>query len=154
MFNVTLVEPEIPNNTGNIGRTCVATGCSLHLIEPLGFAIDDKQLKRAGLDYWVHLNWTKYQSYNDFNSIRKENRKIFFTAHASKSYYDFEFQPDDYLIFGKETKGLDPEIIAENKDSCLFIPTTDKVRSLNLATSVAVVVYEAIRQVREKTQSR
>ena len=153
MFNVTLVEPEIPNNTGNVGRTCVATGCSLHLIEPLGFTIDDKQLKRAGLDYWVHLNWTKYQNYSDFKSLRKDCRKVFFTAHATKSYYDFEFQPNDYLIFGKETKGLDPEIIAENKDNCLFIPTTDKVRSLNLATSVAVVVYEAIRQVREKTQS-
>lgn len=153
MFNVVLVEPEIPNNTGNIGRTCVATGCSLHLVEPFGFELNDKQLKRAGLDYWVHLNWTTYKNLEKFNSQNAVGKKVYFSAHGKKSYFDYQFSENDFLIFGKETKGLEPELIAENADACYHIPTPGNVRSLNLATAVAIVIYEGYRQVRHNIKT-
>lgn len=150
MFNIVLVEPEIPNNTGNIGRTCVATGCSLHLIEPLGFEINDKQLKRAGLDYWVHLKWLTYPSWQHFQQKypAPSSKKIYFSAHGKKSYFEYQFNENDFLIFGKETKGLDPEVLNENADNCYHIPTPGSVRSLNLATAVAIVIYEGFRQIK------
>lgn len=153
MFNVVLVEPEIPNNTGNIGRTCVATGCSLHLVEPFGFELSDKQLKRAGLDYWVHLNWKTYKNLSNFQQQSAPGKKVYFSAHGKKSFYEYQFSENDYLIFGKETKGLDPEILSENAEHCYHIPTPGNVRSLNLATAVAIVIYEGYRQVRHNIQT-
>lgn len=144
-MHVVLVEPEIPNNTGNVGRTCVATETSLTLIKPLGFEITDSQLKRAGLDYWQHLQWKTLDFIED---LPASARKVYFSAHAKKSFYDFEFHPGDYLIFGKESKGLNPDLIKKNEGTSVYIPTPGQVRSLNMATAVAIAVYEALRQVR------
>lgn len=148
MFNIALIEPEIPNNTGNIGRTCVAMGCDLHLVEPFGFELSDKQLKRAGLDYWTNLNWSTYKNLSDFKQKLTGKRAIYFSAHGKKSYFEYQFQEGDYLVFGKESKGLDPEILNENQENTYFIPTPGKVRSLNLATAVAIVIYEGYRQLK------
>jgi len=156
LFNIVLVEPEIPNNTGNIGRTCVATQCHLHLVGPLGFEISDKQLKRSGLDYWDKLTWSFYENYSQFvnlkdlRSMSSSRQPIYFSAHAKKSFFDYTYMPGDYLVFGKETKGLDPEIIYENQDSSVYIPTPGQVRSLNLATTVAIAIYEGYRQVQSR----
>ncbi len=146
MFNVVLVEPEIPNNTGNVGRTCVALSSHLHLVEPFGFELNDKQLKRAGLDYWVNLNWTTYQGISRFKEIHTNKRKIYFSAHGKKTYFEHQFKEGDFLIFGKESKGLDPEILIQNQENTYCIPTPGQVRSLNLATAVAIVMYEGYLQ--------
>lgn len=144
-FNIVLVEPEIPQNTGNIARTCAATGSSLHLIRPLGFEIDDKKLKRAGLDYWHLLDIRFYDDLNDFFSKNKGNY-YFASTKAVNKYSDVKFEDGDYIFFGKETKGLDEELLKNNKDKCIRIPMLSEARSLNLSNSVAIVIYEALRQ--------
>ncbi len=146
MFNIVLVEPEIPANTGNISRTCAITGASLHLIKPLGFDISDKHLKRAGLDYWQYLDITVYENLSEFFEKNSGGRFFFCTTKAKKSYADIEYRDGDFFIFGKETKGLPEELLAENMDSCIRIPMLPTLRSLNLSNSVAIVIYEALRQ--------
>jgi tRNA (cytidine/uridine-2'-O-)-methyltransferase len=150
-FNIVLVEPEIPQNTGNIGRTCVGTGSDLHLIEPFGFEITDKNLKRAGLDYWQYLKWYKYPNFEAWKkTVPDLKRTFFFSTKASKSYYEIKYQPGDYLVFGRETKGLPPEIIEEYGDQLIKIPQYGPVRSLNVATAAAIALYEGLRQVNPK----
>lgn len=145
MFNIVLVEPEIPQNTGNIARTCAATGSRLHLIEPLGFKIDDKKLKRAGLDYWWLLDINYYKNLDEFFEKNK-GRFFFFSTKALKNHCQVEYKDGDYLVFGKETKGLPEELLRANINSCIRIPMLPAARSLNLSNSVAVVLYEALRQ--------
>ena len=147
LVRIVLVEPEIPQNTGNIGRTCVGTNCELHIVGPTGFEITDANLKRAGLDYWQHLTWYLYPSYEEwFKKVEDPKRVFYFTTKVKKTYYDVKYQPGDWLVFGKETKGLPPEIIFANPEQAVTIPQPGPVRSLNLATSVAIAVYEAYRQ--------
>ena len=146
MLNIVLVEPEIPNNTGNIGRLCVGTGNKLHLIKPYGFEINDKNLKRSGLDYWVHLDWNEYNNVSDWVAqIPDKSRVFLFSSKAEKSYYETQFQEGDWLVFGKESVGLSPEVLAQFENH-LTIPMSDKIRSYNIANSVAFVVGEARRQ--------
>ncbi len=149
-MNIVLHQPEIPANTGNIGRTCVATGSTLHLIEPLGFRLDEKSIKRAGMDYWSKLDVRRYVNYEEFlETIRKENpnAKIWMaTTKATQSYSDVKFSDDDYIMFGKESAGIPEEILVENKETCIRIPMLPDIRSLNLSNSVAIVLYEALRQ--------
>ena len=144
-----LVEPEIPPNTGNVGRLCLATGAVLHLIEPLGFSLDDRLLKRAGLDYW-HLvdvrRWPNWQAFCD--AAPADARLFFLTTKTERPYWDAAFKDGDYLVFGRETKGLPEELLAKNAQTCLTIPMQPQTRSLNLATSVGIVLYEAVRQLR------
>ena len=145
-MNIVLHEPEIPENTGNIGRTCVATDSVLHLIKPLGFVIDDKHLKRAGLDYWPKLKYFVYESYEDFLA-KNPNAKIFYaTTKAKRCYSDVSFGPDDFIMFGKESAGIPEEILVDNEPTCIRIPMWGDIRSLNLGNSVAVILYEALRQ--------
>lgn len=145
-FNIVLHEPEIPSNTGNIGRTCVATGSSLHLIEPLGFHLTEKNLKRAGMDYWNRLDVTRYMNYADFLE-KKGNPKVWFaTTKARQKYTDVQFKDGDFIMFGKESAGIPEEILVEHPESCIRIPMLGETRSLNLANSVAIVLYEALRQ--------
>jgi tRNA (cytidine/uridine-2'-O-)-methyltransferase len=150
-LNIVLVEPEIPFNTGSIGRTCLATGSKLHLIEPLGFEITNAQLKRGGLDYWHHLDVSRYENlYKLMTSIPANSKKVYFSTKAKTPYYECEFKPETYFIFGKETKGLPEDLLHENWDQCYNIPIFDeRVRSLNLANAVGIVLYEAIRQLGE-----
>ncbi|MBR2404961.1 MAG: tRNA (uridine(34)/cytosine(34)/5-carboxymethylaminomethyluridine(34)-2'-O)-methyltransferase TrmL [Clostridia bacterium] len=144
-FNIVLVEPEIPQNTGNIARTCAATGSRLHLVRPLGFEIDDKKLKRAGLDYWHLLDITFYDDIDDF--FAKNSGNFYFASTKSlHRHSDVKFKDGDYILFGKETKGLDEKLLKDNKDKCIRIPMIEDARSLNLSNSVAVVIYEALRQ--------
>ena len=145
-MNIVLLEPEMPANTGNIGRTCVATGSKLHLIEPLGFKINDKTVRRAGLDYWEHLDVEIYDDFDDF--LRKNpGAKIFMaTTKAKKTYTEVEYGPDDYIMFGKESAGIPEEILVENEETAIRIPMNYEIRSLNLSNSVAIVLYEALRQ--------
>ena len=148
-INIVLHEPEIPQNTGNIARTCAATGASLHIIEPMGFTIDDKKLKRAGLDYWDKLDITYYKNYEDFLSKHPEaiGNIFYFTTKAPKSYTDVKEYPDNvFIMFGKETRGLPEELLYNNPDTCVRIPMRDHLRSLNLSNSVAIAVYEVLRQ--------
>lgn len=146
MLNIVLYEPEIPANTGNIGRTCVATNTRLHLIEPLGFRLDEKSLKRAGMDYWKDLDVQTYIDYNDFLE-RNPGAKIYMaTTKAQKVYTEVEYEPDCYIMFGKESAGIPEEILVHHKDTCVRIPMMGEIRSLNLGNSVAVVLYEALRQ--------
>lgn len=146
-FRIVLVEPEIPQNTGNIGRTCVGTGSELHLIEPFGFEITDKNLKRAGLDYWQYLKWFKYSNFQAWlDTVQRKDRVFFFSTKASKSYFDVKYEPGDYLVFGRETKGLSPEIIETFSDQLVKIPQYGPVRSLNVATAAAIALYEGLRQ--------
>jgi tRNA (cytidine/uridine-2'-O-)-methyltransferase len=149
-FNIVLVEPQIPPNTGNIGRLCIATRSRLHLVEPLGFDISEKAVRRAGLDYWKHIDLTIHKNYAAFKeSLEPKARTWYFTKFAKKSLYQAEFQDGDYLIFGKETTGLAPEIHqGENPESFLLIPMPghDIVRSLNLAGCAHIAIYEALRQ--------
>lgn len=145
-MNIVLHQPEIPANTGNIGRTCVATGSSLHLIEPLGFRIGEKELKRAGMDYWEHLDVHRYMNYEEFLQQNPGAKIWMATTKAKKTYTEVEFGPDDYIMFGKESAGIPEEILVENEDSCIRIPMLDEIRSLNLSNSVAIVLYEALRQ--------
>ena len=146
MFNVVLVEPEIPQNTGNISRTCAVTGCTLHLVRPLGFSVDDRYLKRAGLDYWSELDIRYYDSFAEIENKYKEANFFLFTTHAERSYADVAFRPGDFLVFGKETAGLGPELLSRRSDDAVRIPMRRTLRSLNLSNSVAIAVYEALRQ--------
>lgn len=145
-MNIILHQPEIPANTGNIGRTCVATGTKLHLIEPLGFRLDEKALKRAGMDYWKDLDVTTYINYDDFLQ-KNPNAKIFFaTTKAKHVYTEVEYGPDDFIMFGKESAGIPEEILVDHEETCVRIPMIGDIRSLNLSNSVAIVLYEALRQ--------
>ena len=148
MFNIVLVNPAIHTNTGSIGRMCVNSGCKLHIIKPLGFEIDDKHLRRAGLDYWQHLNPSIWQSWEAFFSANKEHQERFFyaTTKVDKPYFDAIYKPNDFLIFGSETHGLDESLLKDNLSRCVNIPMCDAGRSLNLATSVGIITYEGIRQ--------
>ncbi len=147
-FNVVLVEPEIAPNTGNIGRLCLATQSTLHLVKPLGFSLDDRQLKRAGLDYWDEVDVRLWNSFNDLQRAQSsETRYFFLTTKAERAYYDVKFYEGDFLIFGRETKGLPESLLAANIDNCITIPMYG-TRSLNLATAVAIVLFEAVRQQR------
>lgn len=145
-MNIVLLEPEIPANTGNIGRTCVATGSKLHLIEPLGFHLDEKSIKRAGMDYWPKLEVSRYINYQEFLDINKPKRIFMATTKAHKCYTDVAFEEDDYIMFGKESAGIPEEYLVENEEYCIRIPMLDDIRSLNLSNSVAIVLYEALRQ--------
>lgn len=148
MFNVVLVEPEIPPNTGNIGRLCLATGSTLHLIKPLGFSIDDRELKRAGLDYWKEVDVRLWDSLNDLRkSLGSDARFFFLTTKSDRAYCDIAFQPGDFLVFGRETKGLPEDLLAAHSEELLTIPMRG-TRSLNLATAVGIVLFEAMRQQR------
>ena len=145
-LNIVLYEPEIPANTGNIGRTCVATGTKLHLIEPLGFSLSEKALKRAGMDYWSQLEVERYVNYEDFLQ-RNPGAKIYMaTTKAKKIYSEAAYEPDCYIMFGKESAGIPEEILVEHPDECVRIPMIGETRSLNLSNSVAIVLYEALRQ--------
>ena len=146
MVNVVLVEPEIPQNTGNIARTCACTGSALHLVKPFGFEISDRTLKRAGLDYWDKVKIYYYDGLDDFLSKHRNDRLFFLTTKAEKSIYDAEYPDDCYLVFGKETKGLPESLIYTNYDKAVRIPMIGALRSLNLANSVAIALYEALRQ--------
>ena len=146
MLNIVLVEPEIPNNTGNIGRLCVGTESRLHLIKPYGFEITDKNLKRSGLDYWVHLDWNEYNNVDEWMAqIPDKSRVFLMSSHASKSIYDVEYQDGDWLVFGKESVGLSQEVLAQFENH-LKIPMSNLIRSYNIANSVAFVIGEAKRQ--------
>ncbi len=145
-MNIVLLEPEIPSNTGNIGRTCVATGTRLHLIEPLGFRLNEKSIQRAGMDYWEHLDVTRYVNFAEFLE-KNNNPKIYMaTTKAKKTYTEASFGEDDYIMFGKESAGIPEEILVEYEETCIRIPMLEKIRSLNLSNSVAIVLYEALRQ--------
>lgn len=146
MFNIVLVEPEIPQNTGNIARTCAATGSKLHIVKPMGFTIDDKKLKRAGLDYWHLLGIRYYENLDDFFNQNEGGRFFYSTTKAQNTYADVTFKDNDYILFGKETKGLPEELLYENPERCMRIPMISDARSLNLSNAVAIVVYEALRQ--------
>ena len=146
MLNIVLLEPEIPANTGNIGRTCVATGTRLHLIEPLGFKLSEKALKRAGMDYWKDLDVTTYIDYRDFLEKNPGAKIYMATTKAQKTYTEVSYEPDCYIMFGKESAGIPEEILAENEENCVRIPMIGDIRSLNLGNSVAVILYEALRQ--------
>ena len=145
-LNIVLYEPEIPANTGNIGRTCVATGTKLHLIEPLGFSLSEKALKRAGMDYWSQLDVERYVNYEDFLQ-RNPGAKIYMaTTKAKKIYSEASYEPDCYIMFGKESAGIPEEILVEHPEECVRISMIGETRSLNLSNSVAIVLYEALRQ--------
>ena len=148
VFNVVLVEPEIPPNTGNIGRLCLATRSALHLVKPLGFSLDDRELKRAGLDYWNEVDVRIWDSFQELKRAQRNAARYFFlTTKSSRAYYDVDFRGGDFLVFGRETKGLPESLLAKNQDACLTIPMYG-TRSLNLATAVAIVLFEAVRQQR------
>lgn len=147
-LHVVLYQPEIPANTGNIARTCVATNTALHLIRPLGFSTEDKMLKRAGLDYWKFVNVNYYDSIEDFFSAN-EGEYFYLTKFGSKNYTDFNYNQQDkeyYFIFGRETNGLPPDLIESNQNQCLRLPMTDTVRALNLSNAASIIIYEALRQ--------
>ncbi len=144
-INIVMVEPEIPQNTGNVARTCAATGARLHLVGPMGFAIDDRKLKRAGLDYWHYLDITYYDSLEDFFS-KNSGAFFYFTTKGRKSHSEISYPDGCYLLFGKETKGLPEELLVKNPERCVRIPMAGGIRSLNLSNSVAVGVYEVLRQ--------
>ena len=146
MLHIVLVNPEIPQNTGNIARTCAATGAKLHLIRPLGFELSDRYLKRAGLDYWHMMTYEVHDSWEDFLSACPGARLHFATTKAPRDYCAVRYEPEDYLVFGRETKGLDEALLAANYDRCVRIPMRADARSLNLSNSVAIVLYEALRQ--------
>ena len=145
-LNIVLLEPEMPANTGNIGRTCVATGTVLHLIEPLGFHLDDRSIKRAGMDYWHKLDVRRYINYEDF--LEKNPRAVVYmaTTKAKKVYTQVSYEEDCYIMFGKESAGIPEEILKQNKERCVRIPMNEEIRSLNLSNSVAIMLYEALRQ--------
>ncbi|MDP4095531.1 tRNA (uridine(34)/cytosine(34)/5-carboxymethylaminomethyluridine(34)-2'-O)-methyltransferase TrmL [Paenibacillus sp. P96] len=145
-LHIVLVEPEIPANTGNIARTCAATGTHLHLVRPLGFRTDDATLKRAGLDYWHAVNIHYHDSFAEVQQKYSDSRFFFATTKADKKYTEFSFQEHDFFVFGKETRGLPEDLINANRSTCMRMPMTDEVRSLNLSNSAAIIVYEALRQ--------
>ena len=145
-LNIVLHEPEIPANTGNIGRTCVATGTRLHLIEPLGFSLSEKAIKRAGMDYWKDLDVTTYLDYEEFLQKNPGAKIYYATTKGLQTYTDVKFEDDCYIMFGKESAGIPEEILVEHKEDCVRIPMVGDIRSLNLGNSVAIVLYEALRQ--------
>lgn len=145
-INIALIEPEIPQNTGNIARTCAATGASLHLVEPMGFKVDDRKLKRAGLDYWHQLDITYYSYLDEFLEKTKDEQLYFFTTKAKQSYTDVIYPERVFLVFGKETAGLPEDLLYANPDRCVRLPMRENLRSLNLSNTAAVAVYEALRQ--------
>ena len=147
MFNVVLVEPEIPPNTGNVGRLCLATRSTLHLVGPLGFSLNDRQLKRAGLDYWDEVAVQEWSSLDELQQANESARFFYLTTKAKLPYFEVTFRPSDFLVFGRETKGLPERVLDENRESCITIPMHG-TRSLNLATAVAIVLFEAMRQQR------
>ena len=147
-FNIVLIEPEIPPNTGNIARLCAATGTSLHLVGKLGFSTDDRYLKRAGLDYWEHVDIHYWDDLDEMQASFTESRFFYLSTKVTRSYLDVSFEPGDCIVFGKETKGLPEELLKANPDTSITIPMpSEKVRSLNLSTSAGIVLYEALRQV-------
>ena len=146
MFNVVLVEPRIPQNTGNIARTCAATGCRLHIVRPTAFQITDKNLKRAGLDYWHLLNVCYYDNLADFFEKTEGARYFYATTKAPQTYTDVHYEEDCYIMFGKESAGIPEDILVNNQETCVRIPMIGNIRSLNLSNSVAIVLYEALRQ--------
>ena len=147
MFNLVLVEPEIPPNTGNVARLALATGSTLHLVKPLGFSIDDRQLRRAGMDYWKNVDVRLWENLDDFElSLESAARRFFFSTKAKNPYWQIQFLSRDYLIFGRETKGLPESLLARHADDAFRIPMRPEARSLNLATAVAIVLFEGIRQ--------
>ena len=152
LFRIVLIEPEIPQNTGNIGRTCVATNCELHLVGKMGFEINDTNLKRAGLDYWPHLSWHRHATFEDWwKLVEDPSRAWFFTTKTKRTYFEPQYQSGDWLVFGKETKGLDPDLLAAHPAQTVTIPMIGEgARSLNLATSVAIAAYEGVRQAHYK----
>jgi len=146
-FNIVLVEPEIPPNTGNIARLCAATGSVLHLVGQLGFSIDDKHLKRAGLDYWVHVAMRRWETLDELQASTSQGRFFYLSTKVAHSYLKADFRPGDFLVFGRETRGLPEELLNANPDTCITIPMpAGVVRSLNLSTSAGIVLYEALRQ--------
>ena len=145
-MNIVLLEPEIPANTGNIGRTCVATGTALHLIEPLGFLLREKELKRAGMDYWHQIDLHLYEGWQDFLQKNPGARLVMASTKGRILYSDFQYQQDDFLVFGKESAGIPEEILKEHPDTTVRIPMLSDIRSLNLSNSAAIVLYEALRQ--------
>ena len=145
-MNIVLLEPEIPQNAGNIARTCAVTGSSLHLIKPLGFSVEDKYLKRAGLDYWQYLDVRYYENFQDFVEKNPGARLIMATTKAKKVYTEISYKEDDYIVFGKESAGIPEEILLNYKETSVRIPMAGELRSLNLSNSVAIMVYEALRQ--------
>ena len=150
MLNIVLLEPEIPANTGNIGRTCVATGSVLHLIEPMGFSLDEKMVKRAGLDYWDKLDVRTYKNYEDFLAKNPGAKVYMATTKSRQTYADVQYEDGCYIMFGKESAGIPEEILLDNKETCIRIPMLSNIRSLNLSNSVAIVAYEALRQLEFK----
>ena len=144
-INIVMVEPEIPQNTGNVARTCAATGARLHIVKPMGFTIDDKKLKRAGLDYWHYLDITYYDGLEDFFS-KNDGAFFYFTTKGRQNHSEVSYPDNCYLLFGKETKGLPEELLIKNPERCVRIPMQGEIRSLNLSNSVAIAVYEALRQ--------
>lgn len=160
-MNIVLHQPEIPQNTGNIGRTCVATGSTLHLIEPLGFRLGEKDLKRAGMDYWEKLDVHRYMNYEEFLAGFREKQSLhpgaklwFATTKAKRAYTEVTFGPEDYIMFGKESAGIPEEILIDNEEQCIRIPMLPEIRSLNLSNSVAIVLYEALRQNQFRSMQR
>jgi len=148
-FNIVLIEPEIPMNTGNIGRLSLATGSVLHLVKPFGFEINDSRLKRAGLDYWKHISLRVYEDINEFLEKNKDEKMVFLSSSADKSYCEIEFKDDMFLIFGKESVGLSKSLLSNNSEAIFKIPIYSKhVRSLNLANAVSIVVYEGLRNLK------
>ena len=146
-LNIVLIEPEIPNNTGNIGRLALATGSRLHLVKPFGFEIDDKRLKRAGLDYWKHLEVIYYDNVDEFFKINKNQNMVFLSSHGTKSHWDIEFTDDMFLVFGKESVGLSKGITEKHYEQLFKIPMySNEIRSLNLANAVSIITYEGLRQ--------
>ena len=145
-LNIVLFVPEIPANTGNIGRTCVATGTRLHLIEPLGFRLNEKSVKRAGMDYWEHLDVTRYINYEDFLAKNPGAKIYMASTKAPRCYTEVQYEPDCFIMFGKESAGIPEEILLENQETAVRIPMMSEIRSLNLGNSVAIVLYEALRQ--------
>ncbi len=150
LFRIVLIEPEIPQNTGNIGRTCVATNCELHIVGKMGFEINDTNVKRAGLDYWPHLTWHHHATFADWWKLVEDPAKIWlFTTKTQRTYFEPKFQQGDWFVFGKETKGLDPDLLLKHPTQTVTIPMIGEgARSLNLATSVAIAAYEGVRQMK------
>jgi len=150
-YNIVLIEPEIPMNTGNIGRLSLASGSTLHLVKPFGFELDDKRVKRAGLDYWKHISLKIYENVEEFFELNRDKKMAFFSSHGDKEYLDIDYTDEMFLVFGKESVGLSSEIIEQNKNDLYKIPIySEHIRSLNLANAVSVVVYEGIRKLKIK----
>ncbi len=145
-MHIVLHQPEIPANTGNIGRTCAATGTGLHLIEPLGFRLTEKEIKRAGMDYWQQLDVKRYMNFDEFKALHPQAKLWMATTKAKRAYTEASFGPDDFIMFGKESAGIPEEILVDYEKTCIRIPMLPQIRSLNLSNSVAIVLYEALRQ--------